>query len=290
MGFNKISKCFLFLVSMVLLWKNFLSVMMKLSLRSSQSKFKLLSLITTRFKIYFTYRFMVLNKVRTVVTNLLSEKDKKVLEMESEEGSLEAKADKGPKLKGQNKKRPPPMKFDIGSRICPSLVDVAENEEAKVCQYGEKCNYRHDLKAYMEERKPDILEGGCYNYRTSGRCARGISCLYGAEHLTSEGRNKINSNPSKPGLSSYHNFLSKDIQFELRKKKFNFSRADKAVEESKPNKQRQTACVTALSTVNSSDEPASKKVCLETSGPLTDEDVISLKASEKKKVIMNIKF
>ena len=227
-----------------------------------------------------------------VITDLLSEKDKKVLEMESEEGSLETKADKGPKLKGQNKKRPPPMKFNMGSRICPSLVDVAENEEAKVCQYGEKCNYRHDLKAYMEERKPDILQGGCYNYRTNGRCARGISCLYGAEHLTSEGRNKINTNPSNPGLSSYHNFLSKDIQFELRKKKFNFSRADKAVEGTKPNKQQQsqTACVTALPTVSSSDEPASKKVCLETSGPLTDEDVITQKSGEKKKVMMNTKF
>jgi hypothetical protein len=41
-------------------------------------------------------------------------------------------------------------------------------------------------------------------------------------------------------------------------------------------------------TVETKDGPAAKKVCLETSGPLTDEDIISLKAGEKKKVIVHL--
>ena len=89
----------------------------------------------------------------------------------------------------------------------------------------------------------------------------------------------MNPSPSNPGASSYFNFLSKDVQFDLRKKKFDYSRAERAVEEAKKNKPKQP-----IETNESADGPAAKKFCLETCGPLTDEDVIALKASEKKKV------
>ena len=104
-------------------------------------------------------RYLVANKVRTVNPDLLSEKDR--LKLEATTTDVSSEDIKGPKLKGQNKNRPAPMKFDMGQRICPVLVDVGEGEETKTCPYGENCSYRHDLKAYIAEKKGDILPGGC---------------------------------------------------------------------------------------------------------------------------------
>ena len=166
------------------------------------------------------------------------------------------------------------MKFSMEERICPSLVNIAENEAVSECSFGDKCNYKHDLAAYMSERKPDLMPGGCYIYRTLGRCNRGVSCLFGSEHLTEEGRNKVNPNPTEPDSSSYSNFLSKDLQKSLRKKQYDFKPSQNIVEANKNRKGKETDL----------EEPEAKKICLQTTGPVTDEDVILLRPEEKKKV------
>ena len=70
-------------------------------------------------------------------TELLSEKDRVLIDgadnsksKENDTNTIQKEDLKlmSVKLKGQNKKRPPPMRFDITERICPSLVDVAEGE------------------------------------------------------------------------------------------------------------------------------------------------------------------
>lgn len=232
-------------------------------------------------------------RVRTLDVDLLSEKDKVKIEEFKEanqtqlngikddarpdEEKSSKKLPKWKKLKGQNKHRPPPMKVEINQRICPSLVDVGVDEEAKLCPYGASCQYKHDLKAYMEERKPDVLPEGCYNYRTMGRCPRGISCLFGSEHLTPDGRNKINPNPIGKESTAYFNFLSKDLQKQLRKKQFNFDRAQKTADSFKITKNVEES----LSVV----EPVAKKICLSNPIKVEDEDLSRLKPEEKKKVI-----
>lgn len=215
-------------------------------------------------------------------TDLLSEKDKeKIEELNRSNPADEASYGKKlpsskAKLKGQNKHRPAPMKVDISQRICPSLVDIAEDEEPKTCPYGSSCQYKHDLKAYMNERKPDALPTGCYNYRTAGRCPRGVSCLFGSEHLTPEGRNKVNPNvAAAPALGKYVNFLSKELQHQLRKKQYNFDKAQKIADGTKRLGNKPKSLEPA--------EPATKKICL--SGPVTDEDVIALRPEEKKRVL-----
>lgn len=192
------------------------------------------------------------------------------------------------KLKGQNKNRPPPMRFDISERICPSLVDVAVDEEPLACPYNPNCRYRHDVVEYMKERKPDVLPGGCPNYQNNGRCSRGISCLFGEEHVTPEGRNKKNPNPISPG-SEYYNFLSKDLQKSLRKKTYNFKKAENIVKKNNKNQCKDEVSKNVKGTVDEAEtelvheEPAAKKTKVEI-GPITDEDIISLKPDEKKKV------
>jgi len=227
----------------------------------------------------FLLRYLVTEKtVRKLCPEFLSEHDKKIVEEVSENGKSEEGengiAPSNIKLKGQNKKRPPPMKFSMEERICPTLVNVAENEPVKECSFGDKCSYKHDLAAFMSQRKPDIMPDGCYTYRTLGRCSRGVSCLFGSEHLTDEGRNKLNPNPTDPNSSTYSNFLSKDLQKTLRKKQYDFKPSQTIVESNKNVKKKETRV----------DEPEAKKICLETTGPITNEDMIALKPEEKKKI------
>ncbi|XP_032776786.2 tRNA-dihydrouridine(47) synthase [NAD(P)(+)]-like isoform X1 [Daphnia magna] len=232
---------------------------------------------------------------RVLCTELLSEKDRVLID--GSEKSNENVADsiqKGDlksmsvKLKGQNKNRPPPMRFDISERICPSLVDVAVDEEPSACPYNPNCRYRHDVIEYMKERKPDVLPGGCPNYQNNGRCSRGISCLFGEEHVTPEGRNKKNPNPISPG-SEYYNFLSKDLQKSLRKKTYNFKKAENIVKKNNKNQCKDEVSKNVKGTVDEAEtelvheEPAAKKTKVEI-GPITDEDIISLKPDEKKKI------
>jgi len=214
------------------------------------------------------------------------------------------------KLKGQNKNRPPPMRFDITERICPSLVDVAEGEEPKVCPYNPTCRYRHDVVEYMKERKPDMLPGGCPNYQSSGRCSRGISCLFGNEHVTPEGKNKINPNPTRPS-SEYFNFLSKDLQKSLRKKTYNFKKAESFAKKnnkeqgSSNNKDKKEKIAEAKEeSIDGNvvvkiqgesnneclevEEPSAKKIKVEIIGPITNEDIIKMKPEEKKKVFKQL--
>merc|ERR1712071_551476 len=99
--------------------------------------------------------FVITEKlVRTLCPEFLSEQDKVIVQIEKSEeneetGDKEKNDENGKsnsfKLKGQNKKRPPPIKFTMEERICPSLVNVAEGESVKECAFGEKCSYQHDL-------------------------------------------------------------------------------------------------------------------------------------------------
>ena len=239
----------------------------------------------------FLFRYLVTEKiVRTICPEFLSDQDKKAVEEVTENVKDEDENGTAPsniKLKGQNKKRPPPMKFSMEERICPSLVNVTESETVSECSFGDKCNYKHDLAAYMSERKPDAMPGGCYSYRTLGRCNRGVSCVFGSEHLTEEGRNKVNPNPTDPDSSSYSNFLSKDLQKTLRKKKYNFKLSQSIVDASKNIKKEASSEEPEANSKEpelNSEEPKSKKICLQTIGPITEADIISLKQAEKKKV------
>lgn len=233
-------------------------------------------------------RYVIPSKPRTICTELLSEQDRTLLEYELADGHPDGEKPSLVRLKGQNKKRPPPMKFDASEQICASLIDVLENEEPQPCPYMPNCKYRHDIEVYMKERQPDLVPGGCYNYRTLGRCVRGLTCAFGEEHITPEGRNKINPNPTPEGKSVHINFLSKDLQTKLRKKKYNFEEAIKVVNANFRGNQEKKVEVPIVKPELSSDplEPASKKVILSVSGPLTDEDVIAVRPAEKKKVFI----
>ncbi|XP_046396569.1 tRNA-dihydrouridine(47) synthase [NAD(P)(+)]-like [Ischnura elegans] len=135
--------------------------------------------------------------------------------------------------RGQNKARPPPMKFNRHDNLCPQLLDLGCNgnqEELKPasCQNGEKCPFQHDIIKFLENKPPDI-GAECHVFKTYGLCPRGPTCRFASAHLTPEGKNVIDTErwertKSLPPVSA--NILSKDLQLTLRKRKYSFVRSE----------------------------------------------------------------
>lgn len=129
------------------------------------------------------------------------------------------------KRKGMNKKRPRDKKQSFAEKICMSTI------RDEICPYGEKCKFSHDLKAFMATRPADIkeVEGGCPIYNSLGYCVYGATCRLGSSHISKTGDN-LNKHPSsipgempqQPLPDNAINVLPKEIQTQLRKKKYPF--------------------------------------------------------------------
>ncbi|KAL3918877.1 MAG: hypothetical protein SGILL_004035 [Bacillariaceae sp.] len=148
------------------------------------------------------------------------------------------------KRRGQNKKRPRDARQDDSEKICLATV------RGETCPYGEKCRFGHDIKAFMATRPTDIVEveGGCPSYNNHDYCMFGVMCRVGSCHINKAGENlrkekveapkneegteneapkegeeeKDKKDPFKRCENDVVNFLPKDAQFQLRKKKYPF--------------------------------------------------------------------
>ena len=124
------------------------------------------------------------------------------------------------KRRGQNKKRPRDARIADSEKLC---FRVVAGEE---CPYGaDKCRYSHDVKKALADRQPDIttVEGGCPRFNLKGYCEYGLHCRLGAEHInmaTGENLRKEIEGDSK--ATEVVNLLPKDVQIQLRRKKFPF--------------------------------------------------------------------
>ncbi|KAL0269137.1 UNVERIFIED_CONTAM: hypothetical protein PYX00_006964 [Menopon gallinae] len=182
--------------------------------------------------------------------------------------------DEPKKKKGQFKNRHGTNKTptDLNSCLCSSLIDVPEDlPTLPKCEYN-NCKYLHNLNKYLETKPPDIGDK-CFTYETKGYCPRGVTCRFGKSHLTDTGRNKKcpqkMAEYEKNGLKCV-NSVSKDIQFKLKKKTYDFSKSNAIVEEINKSKNEDTNCV---------NEDSEKNI-----GPCSDADEIKLKQNEKKKI------
>ena len=62
--------------------------------------------------------------------------------------------------RGRNKKRPPPLKFDRSSKLCPVYVDVSPERDTLGESSANKlpqctfpnCQFQHNAKAYIENK------------------------------------------------------------------------------------------------------------------------------------------
>lgn len=180
------------------------------------------------------------------------------------------------KQRGQNKNRPRDKRVPPGERLCPS-VKVNQN-----CSFGEGCHFSHDIAAYMAKKPPDIGER-CVLFELHGECPYGLECRFGRSHISSDFKNiKQDTTSEHKHHSITHSWLSKELQEQLHKKTVKFPRSEKYLSKSESTKDilsKPANCSSVADSANDSKE----RVC-ETVGPVSDEDIVKLRAAEKKTV------
>ncbi|XP_077777890.1 tRNA-dihydrouridine(47) synthase [NAD(P)(+)]-like isoform X2 [Podarcis muralis] len=143
-----------------------------------------------------------------------------------EEENRTAKDPRGQKrARGQNKGRPcmKPTQYEK-NRLCPSVVQ----ERADKCFFGSRCRFLHSVKEYMATKPPDLGDT-CILFKMFGRCMYGVTCRFAAAHLGEDYENVINEGLLKQREGkppAVKNSLSKDLQHQLRKKKFPFEKSN----------------------------------------------------------------
>ena len=183
-----------------------------------------------------------------------------------ENGNESFEPPKRKKLKGQNKARPRTVpNVDRSCRLCPAVL------REEVCSFGEKCAFSHDVDKYVSTRPPDI-DDFCINFELTGKCRYAVECRYSKNHLTADYKNIIDQQKFQryTATKKHDNTLSKDLMVRLRKKQYKFPKTDRFLDSIKND--------------GNPVKPTYEFGTFNTSGVITDEDVVSLRQREKKKV------
>jgi len=213
---------------------------------------------------------------------------------------------------GMNKNRPI-TRIERGSQLCSCLVDVPPGATQPSCTFP-NCKMLHDVAAFLQQKPPDIGPS-CYVYSTHGYCPRGISCRFSSCHLDGDGRNLRRTGSTAPEEHTSAR-LPKGVQMELKKRTYDFRLADRVCEASWANinlreqagqvereggevevkEEGEVAAVKKVKLENgdakkngcsieeaeqhhkSSDQKAQPKAL----GPVSDEDLVRLRAGERK--------
>jgi len=161
------------------------------------------------------------------VAEPMAEEDKPSREeiVKAREARRQAKKDAKKERSGQNKHRPV-TRMDLSERLCSCLVDVAPGADLPSCTFP-KCKMQHDLAAFLKSKPPDAGPE-CYVFSTYGYCPRGVACRFSGQHVDNEGRNLRREGFTIPVDRSR---LSKSVQIGLRKRQYDFSKAEKVCQE-----------------------------------------------------------
>ncbi|XP_007524889.1 tRNA-dihydrouridine(47) synthase [NAD(P)(+)]-like [Erinaceus europaeus] len=198
-------------------------------------------------------------------------------EVEEEEGAAgepreHKKAQK--RARGQHKNRPHLKPADHDSnRLCPSLVQGL----SAMCLFGDRCRYLHDVAAYLEQKPPD-LGSRCPVIETLGRCPYGITCRFAGAHLAG------GASPWGPLPPPVRNGLDKALQRQLRKHQVRFQRSEEALRRLSQSPLSGVLPEPFDGDTVGPDAGVAPGSPLQTCGPLTDEDVVKLRACEKKRL------
>ncbi|NWQ98821.1 DUS3L synthase, partial [Burhinus bistriatus] len=237
-----------------------------------------------------------------------------------EDGGVEEEPVERKQARGQNKGRlcMKPNHYEQ-SRLCPSVTQGC----AEKCYFGPRCRFLHDVSEYMAS-KPADLGRSCVLFETFGKCIYGVTCRFAQAHLGVGYQNIVNTDLAKQweGKSLVRNNLSKDLQHQLRKRKFSFRKADEYLRglakprgdggkggkttERSTEEQEVSNCTTPQEDLGDSPEcpvlleqgedpkpdalkspsptAGEEASSVKTVGPVTDEDIIKLRSCEKKKL------
>ncbi|NWR96561.1 DUS3L synthase, partial [Motacilla alba] len=181
------------------------------------------------------------------------------------------------------------------------------------CHFGPRCRFLHDVAEYLAA-KPADLGGRCVLFDTFGRCPYGVTCRFGRAHLGDGHQNLVNASLARQweGKLPVRNGLSKELQQQLRKRKFSFHKAEEFLRGLRAGKGGKgtggsaevlqssqgaegAANPEALQDSRGAEDAPQPEVlqssrgaegapCIPTLGPLTDEDVTKLRPCERKKL------
>ncbi|XP_033926683.1 tRNA-dihydrouridine(47) synthase [NAD(P)(+)]-like isoform X2 [Melopsittacus undulatus] len=241
-------------------------------------------------------------------------------ESREDAGAQEKEPVERKRARGQNKSRPcmKPKHYEQ-NRLCPSVTQGSADK----CFFGPRCRFLHDVAEYLAMKPPD-LGRRCVLFETFGKCTYGVTCRFAQAHLGDGFRNIIDTELAKQweGKELVRNNLSKELQHQLRKRKFSFKRAEeflRALAKARGDGRkggRATGCSAEEQEVSNcttpqqghGDDPAcpvlpeqgedpkadglqscsprddEEASSMQTVGPVTDEDVIKLRPCEKKKL------
>ncbi|NXQ45068.1 DUS3L synthase, partial [Catharus fuscescens] len=167
------------------------------------------------------------------------------------------------------------------------------------CHFGPRCRFLHDVSQYLAA-KPADLGQRCVLFDTFGRCPYGVTCRFGQCHLGDGHQNLVNAALAQQweGKLLVRNSLSKELQQQLRKRKFSFHKAEEFLRglplqssqgpegdpKSEALQSSQRAEGDPKSEALQSSQGAEGAPSIPTLGPLTDEDITKLRPCEKKKL------
>ncbi|NWR93848.1 DUS3L synthase, partial [Furnarius figulus] len=235
-------------------------------------------------------------------------------ENQEEAGAEEKERPERKRARGQNKSRPcmKPKHYEQ-SRLCPSVTQGCPGK----CHFGPRCRFLHDVGEYLAG-KPSDLGQRCVLFDTFGRCPYGVTCRFGRAHLGDGHQNIVNASLAQQweGKLLVRNNLPKELQQQLRKRKFIFQKAEEYLRGLQPRgggkggkatgcsteEQEVSDCTAPQEGLGDGETPQCPELgedpqaeapssqgdgngpSIPTMGPLTDEDVTKLRPCERKKL------
>eukprot|EP01029_Cantina_marsupialis_P005356 TRINITY_DN157983_c0_g2_i1.p1 TRINITY_DN157983_c0_g2~~TRINITY_DN157983_c0_g2_i1.p1 ORF type:complete len:681 (-),score=227.61 TRINITY_DN157983_c0_g2_i1:171-2213(-) len=88
--------------------------------------------------------------------------------------------------KGKQKKSRKRKRDDIGLSYCQDEQLCKQMARNGVCNFGEKCKFRHDIDEFLSTKKPDIADK-CPLYEKFGWCPSALNCRMVMSHLDKSG-------------------------------------------------------------------------------------------------------
>lgn len=206
----------------------------------------------------------------------------------SKENAGDDKSGHKNKKRGQNKARPKTFQDNKENKPCPSIITAVSSTSSTPCEY-KNCKYIHDPLDYLKS-KPKDLGDSCHIYNLRGKCSRGIACRYGSSHITAEGYNVIDVNKWEQWKEDTKNTIQPSLQTLLQKKKYDFKFSERLIKHMDKRK-KPTSNEPAETLSNQNEEQNNKDQTKEeirlnnnSSGTVTDEDLIKLLPREKKTI------